>query len=159
MKKVPATPVRILLADDNQHGLTARRMILEELGHAVEVSSSGAEAWAKFQEALVNGISFDIVVTDYRMGDGIDGVELIQRIRQADTGLATATRVIMLSAYTEILGMSESEIGADVIIPKTHKEVQELLRAVKKLAHHPPRRRPPSSAKSQPKADRKSASA
>ncbi len=159
MKKVPATPVRILLADDNQHGLTARRMILEELGHAVEMSSSGVEAWSKFHEALANGNSFDIVVTDYRMGDGIDGVELIRRIRQADTGLATATRVIMLSAYTDIIGMSEAEIGADAVIAKTHKEVQELLRTVKKLAHHPPRRRPPSSVKMPPKAVRKSESA
>ena len=159
MKKVPATPVRILLADDNQHGLTARRMILEGLGHAVEVSSSGLEAFAKFQEALATGTPFDIVVTDYRMGDGIDGVELIRRIRQADAGLATATRVIMVSAYTDIIGMSESEIGADAVIAKTHKEVQELVRVVKKLAQHPPRRRPPSSAKLPPKADRKSESA
>jgi hypothetical protein len=36
--------------------------------------------------------------------------------------------------------MTEESTGADEVLRKSNKEVPELLRAVKKLLHHPPRR-------------------
>jgi hypothetical protein len=40
--------------------------------------------------------------------------------------------------------MSHAATGADEVIAKSNKEVPELLRAVRKLAYHPPRRKPAS---------------
>ncbi len=129
--KTDAVPTaRILLVDDNHLGLTARKAILQEQGYRVDTALSGEEAWEIFQNTR-----FDVVVTDYRMGM-MDGLELIRLIRAAESPV----RIVLLSGFVECLGMTEESTGADEVLPKSNKEVQELLRAVKKLAHNPPRR-------------------
>jgi CheY-like chemotaxis protein len=133
----PVSPSSILLVDDNPHGLMARAMILETLGHTVVTAQSGEEAWELFQKT-----HFDLVVTDYRMGK-MDGLELIRRIR----ALESPVRIVLLTGFVGCFGMPDEATGADEIIAKSNKEVPELLRAVKKLAHHPPRRRPGSKAR------------
>ena len=134
MKKDSVPASRILLVDDNARGLTARKMILTDNGYEVETALSGEEAWELFQEH-----SFDVVVTDLRMG-GFDGVELIRRIRATDT----PTGIILLSGFIDCLGMTTESSGADELINKSNKEVPELLRAVRKLAARPRRRKPSS---------------
>jgi CheY-like chemotaxis protein len=130
MKKDAAPVPRILLVDDNSHGLTARKMILVDHGYGVETALSGEEAWEIFQNT-----HFDIVVTDLRMS-GINGLELIRRIRE----VGAPARTILLSGFIGCLGMTEESTGADELICKSNKEVPELLRAIKKLAARPRRR-------------------
>jgi CheY-like chemotaxis protein len=132
MKKDDLPAARILLVDDNSHGLTARKMILVDHGYGVETALSGEEAWDIFQRH-----HFDIVVTDLRMS-GIDGVELIRRIRAADA----PARTILLSGFIGCLGLTEQSTGADELICKSNKEVPELLRAIRKLATRPLRKKP-----------------
>jgi CheY-like chemotaxis protein len=132
MKKEAVHAARILLVDDNARGLTARKMILADHGYGVETAQSGEEAWEIFQQS-----PFDVVVTDLRMG-GIDGVELIRRIRATDA----PARIILLSGFIECLGMTVESSGADELINKSNKEIPELLRAIRKLAAHPLRRKP-----------------
>src|SRR5580658_10573632 len=144
MKKAPIPASRILLVDDNARGLTARKMILADQGYGVETALSGEEAWELFQHH-----PFDVVVTDLRMG-GIDGMELIRRIRATDA----PTRIILLSGFIDCLGLTVESSGADELINKSNKEVPELLRAVRKLAARPRRKkasseRGPSSSDSQ----------
>jgi CheY-like chemotaxis protein len=132
MKKDAVHAARILLVDDNARGLTARRMILADHGYDVETAQSGEEAWELFQAS-----PFDVVVTDLRMG-GIDGVELIRRIRATDAPV----RIILLSGFIGCLGMTTESSGADELVNKSNKEIPELLRAIRKLAAHPHRRKP-----------------
>lgn len=130
MKKEDSPSVRILLVDDNAHGLKARRMILLDHGYEVETAASGEAAWESFQKN-----HFDVVVTDYRMG-GMNGVDLIQRIHASNS----PARTVLLSGFIDCLGMTEQSTGADELISKTNKEVPDLLRAIKKLATRPRRR-------------------
>jgi CheY-like chemotaxis protein len=132
MKKDSVPSIRILLVDDNVRGLTARKMILADQGYEVETTLSGEEAWETFQKH-----QFDVVVTDLRMG-GIDGMELIRRIRATDA----PARIILLSGFIDCLGLTAESSGADEVINKSNKEVPELLRAVRKLAARPRRRKP-----------------
>jgi CheY-like chemotaxis protein len=134
MKKDDIPAARILLVDDNARGLTARKMILTDLGYTVETALSGEEAWEIFQ---VN--QFDVVVTDLRMGE-MDGKELIRRIRATDA----PTGIILLSGFVNCLGLTPESTGADELINKSNKEVPELLRAVRKLAARPRRKKPSS---------------
>jgi two-component system response regulator HydG len=134
MKKDEPASARILLVDDNSHGLVARKLILVDHGYSVETALSGEEAWEILQKH-----HFDIVVTDLRM-NGIDGLELIRRIRAQNS----PTRTILLSGFVGCLGLTEKSTGADELICKSNKEVQELLRAVRKLAVQPHRRKPSS---------------
>jgi CheY-like chemotaxis protein len=108
-------------------------MILADHGYGVETALSGEEAWEIFQKH-----QFDIVVTDLRMG-GIDGMELIRRIRATDA----PARIILLSGFIDCLGLTTESSGADEVINKSNKEIPELLRAIRKLAQ--PRRKKPSS--------------
>jgi len=128
--KNPPPPVKVLLVDDNALGSMARKVILSDNGYIVETARSGEEAWEIFQRD-----HFDIVVTDYKM-PGMNGAELIGLIRRA----STPARVIMLSGRIHDLGLTEKSTGADELIPKSNKEVPELLRAVKKLSTRPRRR-------------------
>jgi CheY-like chemotaxis protein len=121
---------RILLVDDNPHGLTARKMILEEHGYSVKTAVSGEQAWQLVQES-----AFDVVVTDFRMGE-MNGGELIRLIRASDS----TARIILLSGFVACLGLSEENTAADEVICKSDKEIPELLRALKKLARRPIRR-------------------
>ena len=130
MKNEDSPVVRILLVDDNAHGLKARRMILMDHGYEVETAASGEAAWETFQKN-----HFDVVVTDYRMG-GMNGVELIRRIHAS----GSPARTVLLSGFIDCLGLTEQSTGADELISKTNKEVPDLLRAIKKLAIRPRRR-------------------
>lgn len=131
MKNDDAFCAKVLLVDDNHRGLTARELILKDNGYNVATALSGEEAWEAFQKQ-----QFDIVVTDLRM-NGIDGLELIRRIRAADT----PTSIILLSSFIDCLGLTAKTSGADEMINKSNKEIPELLRAVKKLTARPRRRR------------------
>jgi CheY-like chemotaxis protein len=131
MRKEDVPSSRILLVDDNSRGLTARKMILSDHGYGVETALSGEEAWDIFQKH-----QFDIVVTDLRMG-GIDGMELIRRIRAMDAPAG----IILLSGFVDCLGLTPQSSGADELINKSNKEIPELLRAIRKLAARPRRRK------------------
>ncbi len=130
MKKTEPLASRILLVDDNLLGSCARKMILMDHGYEVETAESGEEAWDIFQTNR-----FDIVVTDFRM-KGMTGLDLIQLIRNSNS----PARIILLSGFAGCLGMTEVSTGADEVIEKSNKEVQELLRALKRLTSRPPRR-------------------
>jgi CheY-like chemotaxis protein len=114
---------RILLVDDNSLGLAARRSVLEELGHQVLTSCTPAEAL----ELCVKH-RFDVVVTDYKMPK-MSGVEFIGRLRK----LHPATSVILISGFTDTLGLDEANTGADIVLQKSNNEVSQLIRAVNRL--------------------------
>lgn len=123
---------RILLVDDNQLGLIARKTVLEEAGYRVTTASSPQEALKEFGDG-----AFDLLITDYKM-PRMNGRELIERVRKQ----APAIPVILLSGFVEPLGLDEKSTGADAVIQKSANEVSYLLRAVKRLLSRKPARKP-----------------
>ncbi len=119
----PKPSARILLVDDNTHGLCARKTILEQLGYAVVAKSCPREALTCFANE-----PFDLVITDHRM-PGMDGSQLISHVKttRADTP------VVLISAFADMLGLNEAGTGASAIIQKSAHEVPMMLRAVEKL--------------------------
>ena len=134
-------PCSILLVDDNNHGLIARKVVLEEIGCTIFTAHSGEEALELYAAHKI-----DLVVTDYRMPK-MNGVELIQKIRKYDSG----ARIIMLSGFVEPLGLDEDSTGADVVISKSSGEVGNLLRSVSRLMARRVAKKPPVSQKGSPK--------
>lgn len=114
---------RILIVDDNSLGLAARRSVLEELGHKVVTSGAPHDALE-----LCGKQRFDVVVTDYKMPK-MNGVEFISRLRKQHPAIG----VILISGFTDTLGLNESNTGADVVIQKSANEVSHLIRSVNRL--------------------------
>ena len=114
---------RVLLLDDNSLGLSARRSVLEELGHKVSTCSVPHDALE-----LCARQRFDVVVTDYKMPK-MNGIEFIGRLRKQHPAIA----VILISGFTDTLGLNEANTGADVVIQKSSNEVNHLIRSVARL--------------------------
>jgi CheY-like chemotaxis protein len=128
---------KILLLDDNSLGLAARRSVLEELGHKVMTSGAPHDALE-----LCGKQRFDLVVTDYKMPK-MNGVEFITRLRKQNPAIS----VILISGFTDTLGLNEANTGADVVIQKSSHEVSHLVRSVNRLLKklQQPTRKPPGS--------------
>jgi len=128
-----ANPKCILIVDDNKMGLSARRSVLEAVGHTIVTSPSGVEALELFK----NGSVFDLVVTDYKMPK-MDGVLLISEIRK----LFPELPIILISGFTDTLGLTEANTQADAVLQKNSNEVTQLMRTVSKLLNRPQRKPP-----------------
>jgi len=76
--ELPATPRRIVVVDDDPDVLELLEQMLAADGHAISVAADGASALK-----LVAGSSIrpDLLLTDYNLPNGIDGLELLARVR------------------------------------------------------------------------------
>ena len=124
---------RILIVDDNRMGLVARKHVLEEVGHEVAIAQSPHEALARFQSE-----AYDIVVTDFRMPQ-MSGVDLIRDLRAVNPKVP----IVLISGFTDALGLDEETTGADAVIQKSHSEVPQLVRAVSRLLNRTGKKKPP----------------
>jgi CheY-like chemotaxis protein len=114
---------KILLIDDNSHGLIARRTLLEEARYHVETAKDGEAGLKRFAAE-----AFDVVVTYFPMPQA-RGIEMLQQVRQA----APRVPVVVLSGYVKSLGLTEESTGADAVLSKGPTETQDLLRAVARV--------------------------
>ena len=80
---------RILIVDDDLSVRQFLTIMLERAGYGVKAAASARDALR-----FVERHEFDLVITDLKMPD-IDGMELLQRVKQA----APTTEVIMITAY------------------------------------------------------------
>jgi CheY-like chemotaxis protein len=130
-----SSPTRILIVDDNSLGLSARKSLLRELGHDVLTTRSPNEALE-----LCERNAFDVIVTDYRMPD-MNGIEFIARLRKN----GKLVPVVLVSGFTDALGLNEENTGADVVIQKSASEVNHLIRAINRLLKKQVAKKPPGS--------------
>lgn len=126
---------RILIVDDNSLGLSARKSLLKELGHEVFTARCPTEALE-----LCETNSFDVIVTDYRM-PAMNGVQFISCLREK----GKVAPVVLVSGFTDALGLNEENTGADVVIQKSASEVNHLIRAINRLLKKQIAKKPPAS--------------
>ena len=145
---VPSPVIRILLVDDHNLGLAARKSVLEESGYRITTANNAAEALEKFSAG-----TFELLVTNYKM-PRLNGIDLIQKIRKQDPTIP----IILLSGFADTLGLTESNTGADVVIQKSANEVTHLVRSVSRLLRRQqkPARKPPASVQPAARAKRQS---
>ncbi len=94
---------RILVVDDEAPVREVLSEYFTTQGYAVDTAASGNEALAAIRRARP-----DLVLLDIRM-PGIDGVEVLRRIREADDGVA----VIMVTANEDVVLARETlKLGA-----------------------------------------------
>jgi DNA-binding NtrC family response regulator len=96
------TPSVLVLDDDHDHA-TLVADIVRDAGYAVTSLSDPLKADAALQKG-----SYDVLITDLRM-PGLDGVELIERVKGRDPGIA----IIAMTAFGSLqTGMRALRAGA-----------------------------------------------
>ena len=88
-----ATPLRVLVVDDQPLNRLVATRLLESLGHAAEAASGAAEALDVFARQR-----FDLVLMDVQMPD-VDGFEATRRLRTLEVEGAREVPVIALTAH------------------------------------------------------------
>jgi len=109
----------ILVVDDEAAVRYSVSKTLQRVGYQVNEAANGDEALE-----MVKGHNFDVVLTDIRMPPGIDGVELVRRIREADGD----TIVILMTAYPSLGTAVESlRLGAHdyLIKPSSSQDIRQ----------------------------------
>src|SRR5690348_5411258 len=85
-------PKKILIIDDDVDMGFLLKRVLEKKDYVVEVAISGAKGLAKFNEE-----HFDLVLSDYRLGDK-DGKEILKKIKE----IRPSTVVIIITGYSDL---------------------------------------------------------
>ena len=122
-----ASPLTILVVDDNSTNLIVISKILEKLGHKTVPVTGGAEAIAALQKA-----DFDLVFMDCQMPD-MDGYEATRRIRDGEAGPHNARRIIF-ALTANVLAADQKkclDAGMDGYLGKPIN-IEELKAALKK---------------------------
>jgi DNA-binding response OmpR family regulator len=101
---------RILIIDDEEHIRRMMRLTLEAAGYEVGEAREGLEGLKLYGD----GSAWDGVVLDQRM-PGMDGLEVLQRIREVRHGAG----VVMATAYASIeLAVDAMKLGASDFVRK-----------------------------------------
>lgn len=118
--------MRILVVDDEEIKRVSLVDDLSACGHEAIAAAAGEEALK-----LMANREFDVVVTDLRM-EGIDGMELLQRIKSLG---AVGPEVVIMTAYGSIpMAVEAMKIGAFDFITKPFRNetILPLLRRIEK---------------------------
>ncbi len=102
----------VLVADDNAINRLVLREMLRQLGLEVELVGDGAGALA-----MLDARRFDAVLTDLQM-PGIDGVELLRRVRAREAGAERVPMLVISAAVTEAERAKCFDAGADAVLLK-----------------------------------------
>lgn len=114
--------MNILIAEDDATSRKLLVCILEELGHAVTVSTDGVEAW----ESYVSMPS-RMMIVDWLMPN-MDGLELVRKVREREqiSDQADYTCIIMLTANSgeQRNYLDAMEAGVDDFLAKPLDRIQ-----------------------------------
>ena len=127
-----ATPVRILVVDDDQASRSLMVQILAEDGHQITPCADGAEAIKLLEdERARGGEGYDAVVSDIRMVEA-DGLAVLDWVRQH----ALETPVLLVTAFGNVDGAVDAiQRGAYDYVSKPYDVAQIKLTVDRALKH------------------------
>jgi two-component system response regulator FlrC len=116
--------LRVLAVDDEPSVGSMVRRILRPQGHSVVTATSGEEALTCLAQE-----SFDVLISDVGMGPGMNGWELVERVRQA----WPAMHVVLATGWGAAIDSAEARTkGVDAVIAKPYRpaDLESLLARV-----------------------------
>jgi CheY-like chemotaxis protein len=126
-----ARRLRILAVDDEPAMGSMVRRILRPQGHSVTTATSGEEALDR-----LTAESFDVMISDVGMGPGMNGWELVGRVRTAWPEM----HVVLATGWGAAIDHAEARgKGVDAVIAKPYRPV-DLEHLLARLTQHPLRK-------------------
>jgi PAS domain S-box-containing protein len=115
--KINAKPC-VLVVEDNDDVRELAESVLEMSGYAVQSAASGEQALA----LLEGGSRVDLVFTDVIMPGGMNGLELVDKVRQQHPSMP----VLVTTGYMDQLPANEPSKGLDILAkPYKHEDLLE----------------------------------
>jgi Response regulator containing CheY-like receiver, AAA-type ATPase, and DNA-binding domains len=113
----------VLVVDDEAAIRYSVSKTLQRVGYHVREAASGEDALD-----VMRAQNFDVVLTDVRMPPGLDGVELVRRIKDTDPDMV----VILMTAYPSLGTAVEAlRLGAHdyLIKPSSSQDIRQSVAA------------------------------
>nr|WP_321464416.1 response regulator [uncultured Desulfobulbus sp.] len=118
-----ASPMRILILDDEPIVCKRLKPAFQKMGHTVETFTDSTQAMARLRET-----TFDIVVTDLKM-EGADGIQILNDAKAS----SPETQVIVITGFATLETAKESyRKGAFDFVAKPFK-LRDILDCVKRI--------------------------
>jgi DNA-binding NtrC family response regulator len=119
-----STPMRVLIVEDEEPFRKVVGEILQSAGYDVTLCDSGSKACT-----LAASSSFELVISDVRLGDGADGMEVLAAFQLAQP----QTPVILMTAFGDVENVMKAiQQGAYDYISKFPFQPRELLQTVER---------------------------
>jgi signal transduction histidine kinase/ActR/RegA family two-component response regulator len=122
----PSSALRILVVDDDAAIRNSVRRVLRPDGHHLTLVASAEEALEQCRSQ-----SFDVVLTDLGLGNGLDGWELAGRLRRG----WPLIQVILASGSTGIDALEAQRRGVNAVLSKPYQS-DDLRRLVVDVGRH-----------------------
>ena len=125
----PAQKKRILLMDDEQMILDIVSRMLGHLGYDVSTCTDGSQAIAAFAKSKSHSETFDIVMMDLVIPNGVGGQDAVHTIKKIDPN----ARVIASSGHLEHpVMLDHAKFGFSAVLEKPYKleKLQQVIEAV-----------------------------
>ena len=121
VEKIPTDRLRILVVDDEPTITRMVAMMLGPHGHDLTLASSGEEALARLDAG-----SFDLILSDLGLGDGMNGWDLLAQVRERANG----TRFILSTGWGAQIDPAEVVArGGEGLLAKPYR-LADLLHAI-----------------------------
>jgi CheY-like chemotaxis protein len=130
MRPVPPdlTGIHVLLVDDNEDARTILGVYLRHLGATVTVARNGGDALA-----ALNDVRAHVIVSDLSM-PGMDGLELLTRIRSLSSEQASPTPAIAFTGYADRANQEAARAAGFVKFLPKPTDPLEIAVEIKRLA-------------------------
>ncbi|MEO5334489.1 MAG: response regulator [Magnetococcus sp. YQC-5] len=91
--------LRVLVVDDNNTGSGLLKEMLASFSFVSQIVNSGEAALAEVKRAASESKPYQLVLLDWKMPDGMDGLETAQRIKESLDSVPIP-RIILITAYS-----------------------------------------------------------